>query len=257
MLDKKAFLNALAFEDKNKASKLYERICFCLKTGREVYTEEFYSPSVWRYLENIKGALGVNISSYGIFNEAERKIIAFSEGEVWNFPVSLIKIRNKSEFTNLTHRDYLGSILALGIKREKLGDLICEDSSAYVAIYEELADYIVYNLKSVGNSPCIVEMVDIYTTHLPEHKFKEENIISTSFRLDSIVSSITGLSRSKALDIIREGKVIKDYRVETEKDEIVKGNSILTIRGYGKYKIVSQVGITGSGRLKILLKKFI
>lgn len=257
MLDKKAFLNTLAFEDKNKVSKLYERICFCLKTGREVYTEEFYSPSVWRHLENIEGTLGLNISACGVFNEAERKIIAFSQGEVWNFPISLIKIQNKSEFTKLNHRDYLGSILALGIKREKLGDLICEDSSAYVAVYEELADYMIYNLKSVGNSPCVVEMVDIHTTHLPEHKFKEENIISTSFRLDSIVSSITGLSRSKALDIIKEGKVTKDYRVETEKDEIVKENSILTIRGYGKYKIVSQVGITGSGRFKILLKKFI
>lgn len=257
MLDKKSFLNTLAFEDKNKVSKLYEKICFCLKTGREVYTEEFYSPSVWRHLENIKSALGLNVSSCGVFNEAERKIIAFSQDEVWNFPISLIRIQNKSEFTKLTHRDYLGSILALGIKREKLGDLICEDSSAYVAVYEELADYMIYNLKSVGNNPCAVEIVDIHTIHLPEHKFKEENIISTSFRLDSIVSSITGLSRSKALDIIKEGKVMKNYRVETEKDEIVKENSILTIRGYGKYKILSQVGITGSGRFKILLKKFI
>lgn len=257
MLDKRAFLNALAFEDKNKVSKLYERICFCLKTGREVYTEEFYPPSVWKYLESIKDDLEVNVNSYGIFNEAERKIIAFSEGEAWNFPISLIKIQNKSEFTNLTHKDYLGSILGLGIKREKLGDLICEDFSAYVTIYEELTDYIIYNLKSVGNSPCAVKIVDIHTMNLPEHKFKEENIISTSFRLDSIVSSITGLSRSKVLDIIKEGKVIKDYRVETEKDKIVKENSILTIRGYGKYKVVSKVGITGSGRLKILLKKFI
>lgn len=257
MIDKKAFLNALSFEDKNKVSKLYEKICFCLKTGREAYTEEFYPPNVWKYLEKAKEALGVNISSFGIFDEAERKVIAFSQEEIWHFPISLIKIQNKSEFTKLTHRDYLGSILSLGIKREKFGDLICEDSSAYVAVYEELADYIIYNLESVGNSPCIVEKVDIYTEDLPQHKFQEENIISTSFRLDSIVSSITGLSRSKALDIIREGKVIKDYRVETEKDEIVQENSILTIRGYGKYKIVCQVGITGSGRFKILLKKFI
>ena len=256
MIDKKVFLNTIPFEDKNKISKLYEKICFCLKTGREVYTEEFYPPNVWRYMEKIKGALGVDVSSYGVFNESERKIMAFSQGEVWNFPVSLIKMQNKSEFSKLTHKDYLGSILALGIRREKLGDLICEDCSAYVAIYEELADYIMYNLKSVGNSPCSVEIVDIYNSHLPQYNFKEENIISTSFRLDSIVSSITGLSRSKALDIIREGKVMKDYMVESEKNEIVHENSILTIRGYGKYKIVSQVGTTGSGRIKILLKKF-
>lgn len=257
MIDKKVFLNAVPFEDKNKISKLYEKACFCLKTGREVYTEEFYPPNVWKYLGNIKGSLGVNVTSYGVFNESERKLIAFSQEEVWSFPVSLIKIQNKSEFTKLTHRDYLGSILALGIKREKFGDLICEDYSAYVAIYEELAEYVMCNLKSVGNNPCSVEIVDTYNSYLPEYKFKEENIISTSFRLDSIVSAITGLSRSKALEIIKTGKVIKDYIVETEKDEMVHENSILTIRGYGKYKILSQVGITGSGRCKILLNKFI
>ena len=257
MIDKKNFVDSIKYEDKNKISKLYDKILLCNKTGNTAFSDEFYPPNVWRSLEELQESIPVNIFSNGIFEGSERKIIAFSPDEIWHYPMELIKITNKSSFRTLCHRDYLGSIMSLEIIREKFGDLILEDNKCYVPIQEELTEYVIYNLKNVGNCPCTVEIVDIYTEGLPKYNFEDLNIIASSNRIDCILSGITNLSRSKALDLISSGKVLIDYLPVKNKDKIVKEQSIITIRGFGKYKFIEVCGSTGSGRLRMLFKKFI
>lgn len=257
MIDKKNFINSIEFEDKNRICNIYDKILLCNKIGNTIFTDEFYPPNVWKRVEELQGLIPINIFSHGIFEEAERRIIAFSPEEVWHYPIELIKIINKSPFKTLSHREYLGAIMSLGIRREKFGDLIVKDDLCYIPIQDELKEYVVNNLKNVGNCPCDVEVVDIYLEGLPEYNFQEFNIIATSNRIDCILSGITNLSRSKTLDLISSGKVLVDYIPVKDKDKIVKEQSIITIRGFGKYKFIEEVGLTGSGRLRLLFKKFI
>lgn len=257
MIDKTVFLNLIECDDKNRLSSIYDKLLFAEKTNNTIHTEDFYPPNVWKALEKMSGNMDVDVYSNGVFKDAERRIISFSSDEVWYYPIKLLKIINLSSFADLSHRDYLGGLMALGLKREKFGDLIIRDETCYLPVKEELSEYVMTNLKGVGSCPCKVEVVDIYDEIIPDFNFEEMSVIITSNRLDCIVSSLTRLSRTKAIEIIQNSKVLVDYVVVKDKDKNVEDEAIITIRGYGKFKYLGQSGVTGSGRKRVLFKKFV
>jgi RNA-binding protein YlmH len=255
-MKKEDFLKFVYNEEEAVILKLYDRLALAQKSGKTVYTKEFYTPGIWSKISEMSSTLDVKVSCEGVFEEAERRMIAFySEGEVY-MPLKAICIINKSKFHVLQHKDYLGAVMSLGIKREKIGDLVVSGSKGYCAVCEDIATYLVDNLSSIGHCPCeVTEIVDY--ENIPSYNFEEKIILTTSMRADCLVSSITGLSRSKSVDILKSGKVLINYNEVREKDYEVTISSTLTIRGYGKFKVVDVVGNSGSGRLKILLKKFV
>jgi RNA-binding protein YlmH len=255
-MNKTEFINALRLEDTNVSSKLYEKVCITLKSSKTTYTNEFYSPLIWSKLESLRNKLNLSVSTYGIFEEAERRVIGFYTYDAGVFPIKLMVIQNDSKFTKLEHKDYLGAIMSLGFKREKIGDMIVEEDKCFCAIYEEIFTYVKENLSSIGRCPCTVYEEKDWS-RAPKASYEDRGIITSSYRLDSIVSSITGLSRSKAVDIINGGKVFVNYLEICKKDYIIAENSVLTIRGYGKYRICENIGSSGSGRLKLRVKKYI
>ena len=145
--------------------------------------------------------------------------------------------------------------MALGIEREKLGDLRVIDNYAIVPIYEEVADYILYELSSVGKAPVSVE--EIQEDNLPKSNFLEGTIIVPSLRLDNIVSKLANISRGKAVEIIDSGKVLIDYSKSIDKSKEIKDGQRVTISGVGKFIIGEIVGNTKSGRYKVKMNKFI
>jgi RNA-binding protein YlmH len=256
-MDKKNFSNSITFEDKNMLSNLYDKIMLAEKISRPVYTNEFFPPNVWKTIGDICRSFNINTYSNGIFDDSERRMMCFSIEEPDSYPIQLIRIENKSKFENLGHRDYLGAIMALGIKREKYGDLILDGDGCYAAVSEEISDYIIYNLSSIGRCPCKVEIIENYIAQGLGAKFENLIIHSTSMRLDCLIGSLCNLSRAKAVEIIQGGKVLIDYVEINEKDKMVQPGAVITIRGYGKFKLVEQLGSTQRGRLKLSIKKYI
>lgn len=258
-MDKKNFLAFINYDDKNLLSNIYDKIILAEKINKPVFTNEFLPPNVWKVIANLKNEFNIGIQTYGIFEEAERRMISFSSEDIskYLYPVKFIKISNKSRFESLGHRDYLGAIMGLGIKREKFGDLVLYKDSCYGALCEDILDYVLLNLNQVGKCPCTVEVIEELETE--NIKTDSENFVltSTSLRLDSIVSSVCNLSRSKAVDILQNGKVLLDYVEVKEKDTLVNINEVLTIRGYGKFKITEEIGSTQRGRLRLLVKKYL
>ena len=145
--------------------------------------------------------------------------------------------------------------MALGIEREKLGDLRVIDDYAIVPIYEEVADYILYELRSVGRAP--VSIQEIQEDNLPKSNFLEGMIIVPSLRLDNIVAKLANISRGKAVEIIDSGKVLIDYSKSIDKSKEIKDGQRITISGVGKFIIGEIVGNTKSGRYKVKINKFI
>lgn len=92
---------------------------------------------------------------------------------------------------------------------------------------------------------------------IPSYKYDDKIITVPSKRLDSLVSAITGLSRTKVTEPIEKGKVLVDYFEEKEKSKIVETGSLITIRGYGKFRLVSDRGETKKGKERLLIKKYI
>lgn len=256
-MDKKTFLNKMSFVDNSIVSSIYDKIVLSERTNKTIYSGEFYTPNIWKTIENISGELGIGIHPYGIFEDAERRMLAFSHDNVWHYPISLIKITCNSRFSKLEHKDYLGAVMSLGIKREKFGDLILKNDKCYLAVQEEISAYIQMNLNSVGKSTSTIDILNISTTEIPLYDFQSMVVNASSLRIDCVVGALCNTSRSKAEELIKQGKVLVDYSEALRKDKILRGNCIVTIRGYGKFKIVEEAGWTGSGRVKILVKKFI
>ena len=145
--------------------------------------------------------------------------------------------------------------MALGIEREKLGDLRVIDDYAIVPIYEEVADYILYELRNVGRAPVSIE--EIQEDNLPKSNFLEGMIIVPSLRLDNIVAKLANISRGKAVEVIDGGKVLIDYSKSIDKSKEIKDGQRITISGVGKFIIGEIVGNTKSGRYKVKMNKFI
>jgi RNA-binding protein YlmH len=255
-MNKNEFLNFFYEEDKSHILKVYDKITLAEKSGACIFSTEFYSPNIWSKLQELSINIGISFESFGGFIDSERRLIAFFSSELDSFPIKMIKIINKSKFSRLEHKDYLGAMMSLGVKREKLGDLVVKENSCYAAVCEDIYDYVKASLTQIGKSPCDIEEISDLD-NIPAPEFKNEIIIATSYRLDCIASAITGLSRTKCLSLISSGKVLVNYVVESQKDRIIFNNYTVTIRGYGKYRILDTVGNSGSGRLKINVNKYI
>ncbi|WP_294181356.1 RNA-binding protein [uncultured Clostridium sp.] len=258
MMKKDNFVDKFNFCSKDCVLPIYDKIVRAERSHKVVYTSEFYTPNIWKTLENLSGEIGVNIYSCGIFHDAERKVLAFSEDPVkCSYPVKLLELRCRSKFVKLRHSDYLGSLMSLGIKREKFGDLILQrDDLCYAAVCEDISDYVKLNMDSVGKCPCKVSEIDINTGEIPNYSFETYILNVSSFRLDCMVSSLCNLSRRKSEDMIRQGKVLLDYLPVERKDKLAGDHCTITVRGYGKFKVAGKTGLTGSGRYKLLVKKF-
>lgn len=255
-MDKKIFLSKFVIEDKESVASIYDKYMLSYKTGRETYTTEFYPPNIWSRIVNLN--LDVSVSLDGFFNLSDRRIIVFNKEEYFYPPYTILKITNKSKFHNLLHSDYLGAIMSLGIKRSKFGDLVIKDNVAYVPVINEIKDYIIGNLETIGKAPCEVEFLEYGQATELELTPALENInaIPTSMRIDCIASSVTNLSRGDCESYIKQGKIMVNYSEVYEKSKEVKLGDTVTIRGYGKYIVFSKIGLTSSGRIKLNIKKY-
>ncbi|WP_392486377.1 RNA-binding protein [Haloimpatiens sp. FM7315] len=257
-MGKKNFTDKTYGENEAVVSNIYDKIQRAYLTNSIVFTNEFCSPKISSVAKNLCSKIGVNFCAYGVFQDAERCMLSFSLCEVENskYPIDFLKISVKSKFCSLDHKDFLGSIMSLGIKREKYGDLILENDSCYVPVSIDISDYVKSNLLKIKRESCSIKSIDILEDYVPNFKFQDILVIVTSDRLDSFVASICKISRNKSADFIKSGNVQLNYSEIYEKDFKVSENDILTIRRYGKYKIYSFLGYTQKDRIKILIKKF-
>ena len=256
-MNKNNFLSLMNMEDKNSLSNIYEKIVFFQKTGKTVFINEFLTPNVWSLLISNEKQLEITVQTFGLFEEAERRMVAFSEEQEFSYPIKVVCIKNKSKFSNLKHKDYLGAVMSLGIKREKIGDIVLHENLCFFPVCEEISGYILNNLKTVGNSPCSVEVInDSFNLDISPN-YTEISVITTSLRIDCVVSSICNISRNKAIELIAQGKVQINYLEIKEKDKVISFNDRITIRGFGKFNVKEEIGSTQKGRIKLLVKKYI
>ncbi|WP_294385924.1 YlmH/Sll1252 family protein [uncultured Clostridium sp.] len=255
MLSKEDILKNFLKEDTEDVIKVYQCMRLAYNKGIPTFTKFFCKPNIWMYFIKNFNANNFLVEAKGAFEECDRRILAFNNIYSTPFPYKIIKITNKSKFSNLSHKDYLGAIMALGIEREKLGDLRVIDDYAIVPIYEEVADYILYELNSVGRAPVSTE--EVLEDNLPKINFLEGIIIVPSLRLDNIVAKLANISRGKAVDMINSGKVLIDYSKSIDKSKEINDGQRITISGVGKFIIGEIVGNTKSGRYKVKINKFI
>ncbi|NLJ90007.1 MAG: RNA-binding protein [Clostridiales bacterium] len=198
--------------------------------------------------------------SYGGYEGAERQILFFkgiSTDIDYKDYISCIHIKpvSKRFSDELSHRDFLGSILGLGLDRSTIGDILVKDGEAYCFCLSSISDFIIDNLFMVKHTNVLCSLADIDTdTFRPN--FEEIQGTITSNRLDAIIAVALKTSRSKITSLISSGRVFINGREITSNSYVVKDDDIISIRGHGKFIYKGQDGITRKGRLRVLLLKY-
>lgn len=242
-------------QDKAEALNLYERYLISKDKDIPIFGKSFYTPNIWSWFEKNLSSKNFKVETNGFFENAERRMISFNNIYENPFPMKLIKIKNTSKFLKLTHRDFLGGILSLGIERNKIGDLLVDKNICYVPVYDEIESFLVYNIDKISKVVCSAEVIEDFEL-LPKVNFKEEIIIVSSLRIDGIISRIINISRSSAVTMIEQGQVLINYVKIKDKSYELKGEERITIRGFGKFILGNSIGNSKSGRIKIVIKKY-
>lgn len=191
-----------------------------------------------------------NIKAFKPYEDTER-IIIYKDLKP---KVSLFKIITKEK---LRHQDIMGSILALNIKREMLGDIIVDNNNYYFYILESVNNYILSYFNKVKNINISLEELPLNYLKDYKRKYKEIIINAKSNRVDLIISKLTGLSRRVIKDMISNKEIILNYQTLTNNSYQFKENDIFSIRGYGKYKYIEIINKTKKNNYLIKCLKYI
>lgn len=256
-------------EDRFLVAKLLDKIEFVAKRNSVEYTD-FLDIRQSKMLEKVMKELKFNnYLLYGGYSEAERNVLVifpakledvFKQGQFdYNSIVEVIRIKLPNELKGMySHRDYLGAVIKIGMKREKVGDIITNNNGADLIVLEESTKYILEGLKGLTRfSKSEFEEVKIEELNIAEPKIQRLEIIVPSMRIDSIVSEAIRISRSKASDMIKEERVFINNELITKGSKEAKEGDKVTVRGKGRFKVGNVINTTKKGNLVLEIEKSI
>ena len=200
--------------------------------------------------------------SFGGHECCERQVIRFGSQETLgyeeSYPIVALSIEPLMEkFSDeLGHRDYLGAIMNLGIKRNVVGDIILKGKKAYVFCLEEIADYICSEITRIKHTSVMIKRVDGEIKDL-ERKLENMEILVSSPRFDAVVAALTKKSRSQTSELFREKKVLLNNRICENNSYTLKPGNSFSIRGYGKYIYDGEGGRTRKDRVYVKLQRYV
>ncbi len=204
----------------------------------------------------ISNAYHVHVQKFGGWDEAERVLylIAPHENFPYKIPISAIML---DSYNGLSHRDILGAVLGLGIKRDQVGDII-QTKDGFVAFVKHPANQLILNdLKKVGRESVVAREIELSCVGEPIRNFKTITGTVKSLRLDSVVSLCTGCSREKGKQLIEKERVMVNALVKNSPSFPIPESCIISIRGYGKFHVVFNGAISAKGRYFITANKYL
>lgn len=197
--------------------------------------------------------------------ESDRNILVFYPDKLstemveknYDKIVSAIRITLPKDL-QYEHRIYLSGIMKLGIKREKIGDILVNENGADIIVLNEVADFLKNNLSQLTRfrrANCGI--IHIRDVKQKEKEFESLSVVVSSMRLDNFVSELVRCSRSKGLEIINEQRVFVNYNIETKFSKKINVGDVINIRGKGKFVVGEIDHLTKSKKYVIIIKKFI
>ncbi len=199
----------------------------------------------------------VAVSTEGGIEGAERVRIIFTDagGRSWGGwrredVVSVLRIRYRAQ-DEVGHRDVLGAVMNLGVKRETMGDIWIHEAQAFLVCLPEMAEYVTENLNKIGRVGVVVEGVAL--EELPDRRddAKMEELTVPSVRLDAVISGVFHVSRSSAAKLVTQGWVKVDYVECVKPDKELEEGSLVSVRGRGRVRILELGGRTRKDRVRL------
>ena len=225
----------------------------CEKTGSVTHSA-FLTPAEQYALRKWRPAADCTVLFHGGVPEAERAAAFFLPD--WMDPADFDPaetvrcVRVTAHFGEPGHRDYLGSLMGLGVRREWLGDILIQDSVAHVLCLNTVEREIL-TLEKVGRCGVKTASVPLSEVLVPERKVRPVSFTVQSSRFDAVLAGLFRLSRTAAADHIRAGDASLNYAECLRPDAPVEPGDVLSLRGYGKARVAGLGGQSRKGRLFI------
>lgn len=204
----------------------------------------------------------VDWTLYGGGGDCERRMLRFGSGEMLGyeeeFPISCLVVKPLARkfADDLTHRDFLGAFMNLGIERDVLGDIIVKDNTGYVFCEDAMAEYLKDHLDRVKHTSVICEIVkECPEAARPE--FSEEELVVSSSRCDGVVAKVWKLSRSQSIELFRTKRIFVNGRQYENNSGVLKQGDVVSVRGFGKFIFDGFLNETRKGRIRIRIRRYV
>lgn len=246
---------------KNKMFRVIDKVNSTLKNYDIKHTDFLNPNEVKNAISILNSNSDIKYTVDGGYENAERSTIFiypfYMEYEDIENSLRFIQVEGNFKFNSISHKDYLGALMNLGIKREKVGDIIIHDNFCQIVVSNDICDFIIMNLNKVSKNNVSVSEIKKNEIIPSKLNYKDISFTVSSKRLDCIISGLYNISRQESAKYINNERVQVNYeKINSPSKEIVD-ESLISVRGKGRAKIVQVGDITKKGRIKIQAKLII
>lgn len=262
-MDKKSLLDRAA-RDAQERVLLAHVLDQCERSRKRnvpAYTD-FLSPSEARAAEDLLHAAAIHggYAFFGGYERAERRMLCFltdwQDGPDAEDCAAALRVRWRADEA-LTHRDLLGSLMALGVVRGKIGDILVSPGAADVLVCAGAADYLRREWTGAGRVKFGAERIALTELAVPEPRVRELRDTVATLRLDAVAATGFSMSRAKAAELIASGRVQLNHRETVKPDALVREGDVVSARGLGKFELSEVGGLSKKGRTSILVRRYL
>ena len=194
-----------------------------------------------------------DVAFYGGYPDAVRLMMG-AAAEKESFPITALEFTYREQ-DDLRHRDFLGSLMALGIRRDTLGDILTGKGRTVIFVRDDIVPFLLSDVDKIGRVGVKVAYADADDLPIPDD-IEELLFTLSSLRLDAFVAAAAHLSRDNAARLIKNELVMVDHVTETEVSSFLKEGMTITIRKYGKFVLTELRGTSKKGKLRVAVKHY-
>ena len=251
-------------EDKFLIAKILDKIKFAENRNRFEETEFLDLREQQLIIDILEKRKYTKYKLYGGYEDAERKILVAFKDDFnidfnidYNQFITIVRIILPNNLLGqYEHKNYLGAVMKLGIKREKIGDILVRQDGADILVKKDISEYIVSNLKGLTRfQKASFELKTLEDLKYIKPKKELIKINIPSMRLDCIVGELARCSRTDAIKYLNEERIFVNFRQELRPSKLLEEGDYITVRGKGRFKINKILGNTRSGRLAVEVEK--
>ncbi|WP_010270091.1 YlmH family RNA-binding protein [Paenibacillus senegalensis] len=173
-----------------------------------------------------------------------------------DFSMCVLAVDAGEEGRALDHGDYMGAVLGLGLKRDKIGDIHVQESGCHYVIAQEVGDYLNLHLRQVHRIHVHTELLPLSELKPTTSKLEEMSFTVASLRLDALVGDVFKMSRAKALQPIKAGHCKVNWKEEPDPSTLLETGDLVSLKGYGRFKVMETEGMTKKGRIRIKIGRY-
>lgn len=265
-MDKTKLLDKAASngEERLLLAKVLDRMEQAQRRNIPIATD-FLSPQELAAAQAILSLAGLGddgVVALGGYDGAERKLLLFlpdwltPEDAGSQSPLRYLRAAYRAEY-GLTHRDLLGSLMGMGVVREKVGDLLVGETSCDLIVLDGVAPFLLQSWDTAGRARLTVSAISQDALQAPDVKCQELRDTVMSLRLDALSATAFRMARGKAAALIESGRVQVNWRECAKPDRLLAEGDTVSARGYGKFVVAQVGGMTKKGRISVTIRRYI